>query len=358
MRVARGLIAFLAIGFAPIGWRASAAQPLLPLSLDAGAAPMEIGMDLSRPIAMAMTANGGFYVADMGNPSVSRHERNGTLRWSVRASGRGPGDIQQPYRIAATADDGVLVYDLGLRDFSQFSPSGRFVRRFMMDVSFQILDQLSILGDGRLVVVGYTRDSRVGDRAIHIFSADGRWVRSFGPLPEAHDPSKLRYLGAGLLDVRPNGLLLFTRKGPYEILELDTTGTIVRRLQAPRSIGAIADSAVEISTNAAGSERISSRSRAMSVPLRTIALGNYGYLSSYAEKGTTTVAEHATNGTMFGQPRATRISLAAYDSVHCRLLAFQERDDEPRLVEIPLNRRPADGSPRDPKQEVIKCGLR
>jgi len=350
--------ALLFTGLAAVAWRASPAQSLLPLSLESAAVTMPLGLELGRPIGLALIRGGGFYLADLGNPSVSKHSENGKLLWQVRATGRGPGDIQQPYRIAATPDGGVLVYDLGVRDVSEFSPSGRFVKRFMLDMSFQILDHLSVLRDGRIAVVGYTRDTRIGEMAIHIFSPDGHWLRSFGSLPEVKDASKLRYLGAGLMDVRPNGLLLFTRKGPYEIVDLDVNGKIVHRLQTPRIIGPIADSVVEISTGAGGSERIASRANLMSVPLRTIAIGNAGYVSMYAQKGTMMIAEHAHDGAMQGAPRPTRVSLAAYDAMHCRFLGFLERDDEPRLVEIPQNRRPVGGSSRDSTSEVVTCGTR
>ena len=328
-------------------------SPLLPRSVDSVAVPMMIGLELSQPMGIALTS-GGFYVADMRNPSVSKHSEDGRLLWQLKAKGRGPGDIHQPYRIAATPDGGVLVFDQGIRDFSAFSPSGTFVKRFTVNVAFQTIDNVGVLPDGRIVLMGYTRDTKAGDMAVHIFSRDGQWVRSLGALPETKDASKLRYLGAGLMDMRPDGRLVFTRKGPYEIFDIDVDGG-VRRLQVPRVIGPIADSVVDISTDSKGTERISSRAAQMTVPLRTVALGNAGYLSMYAQSGQVMIAMHSATGAIQGAAAPTGVSLVVFDTVRCRFLGFQERADEPMLVEIPLNRRIDRGSSRKPDAEVAPC---
>ncbi len=334
---------------------AHAQSHLLPRSIDSAAVPMMLGLELAQPMGLALTI-GGFYVADMRNPSVSKHSEDGRLLWQLKATGRGPGDIHQPYRIAATPDGGVLVYDQGMRDFSAFSPSGKFVKRFTVNVSFQTVDNVGVLPDGRIVIVGYTRDTKAGDMAVHIFSEAGQWVRSLGALPETKDASKLRYLGAGLMDMRPDGRLLFTRKGPYEIFDIDVNGG-VRRLQVPRAIGPIADSVVDISTDSKGTERIASRAAQMTVPLRTVALGNAGYLSMYSQSGQKMVAMHSATGAIQGAAAPTRVSLVVFDAVRCRFLGFQERADEPMLVEIPLNRIVDRGSSRNSDAEVAPCRI-
>ena len=345
-----------------VAWLAAAASrpahaqlPLLPRSVDSAAVPMMIGLELAQPIGLALTS-GGFFVADLRNPSVSKHAADGRLLWQLKAKGRGPGDIQQPYRIAATPDGGVLVFDQGMRDFSAFTPSGTFVKRFTVNVAFQTVDNVAVLPDGRIVIVGYTRDTKAEDMAVHIFSRDGQWVRSLGLLPETKDASKLRYLGAGLMDMRPDGRLVFTRKGPYEIFDIDVDGH-VRRLQAPRVIGPIADSVVDISTDSKGTERISSRAAQMTVPLRTLALGNTGYLSMYSQSGQMMIAMHSATGAIQGTAAPTGVSLVAFDAVRCRFLGFQDRADEPMLVEVPLNRRVDRGSSRNPDAEVAPCRI-
>jgi hypothetical protein len=307
---------------------------ILPPAVDSAAVPLTIGLELSQPMGIALTS-GGFFLADMHNPSVSKHAADGRLLWQLKAKGRGPGDILQPYRIAATSDGGVLVFDQMVRDFSKFSSSGAFVKRFRMNITLQTVDNMAVLPNGQIAIAGYTRDPRAAAGAVHVFSEAGEWERSLGPLPETKDVSKLQYLGAGLLDMRPDGRLLFTRKGPYEILEFDLRGG-VRRLQVPRVIGPIADSVVDITTDSKGTERISSRAALMTVPFRTIAVGNSGYLSMYSQRGQKMIAMHSATGAMRGPVMPADVGLTAFDTVRCRFLGFQTRDDEPTLVEVAL----------------------
>lgn len=326
---------------------------VLPRSVDSAAVPLTIGLELSQPMGIALTS-GGFFLADMHNPSVSKHAADGRLLWQLKAKGRGPGDILQPYRIAATSDGGVLVFDQMVRDFSKFSSSGAFVKRFRMNITLQTVDNIAVLPNGQIAIAGYTRDPRAAAGAVHLFSEAGAWERSVGPLPETKDVSKLQYLGAGLLDMRPDGRLLFTRKGPYEILEFGLRGGI-RRLKVPRVIGPIADSAIDISTDAKGTERISSRSALMTVPLRTISVGDSSYLSMYSQRRQIVIALHSASGVMLGPEIQVKAIPAVFDAARCRFLGFQTRDDEPTLVEIALLPRADRAAPRRATDRAAPC---
>ena len=62
---------------------AHAQSPLLPRSVDSAAVPMIIGLELAQPIGLVLTS-GGFYVADLRNPSVSKHSQDGRMLWQLK----------------------------------------------------------------------------------------------------------------------------------------------------------------------------------------------------------------------------------------------------------------------------------
>jgi hypothetical protein len=291
---------------------------------------------LSTPVAAVWGPDGSAFVADLSEPAIHRIAHSGELMWSIRNKGVGPGDISRPYRIA-WGGSYLFVYDFNARDISVFDGAGRFQRRFRPDLPLSTVDDLVVLGDSAIVLLGITRISHVAPHVIHVFDRAGRHLRSFGEVPVASDQSRLSMAGAGSLSPTPDGRLLYTRKGPYQVIEYSLAGRVLRKHHVPVRIGPIADSLAVIEVNASGQERIRSRAHQISFPLASLSLGAGGLIAGASQRGVITWWILPRDGVPRPLRLADGFAPSAWDSQRCLLLGTGSLDDEPVLASMMIS---------------------
>jgi len=290
---------------------------------------------LGAPISAVWGPDESAFVADLTEPAVHHINRAGRLVWSLRSKGTGPGDVLRPYRIAWSGRL-LFVYDFAARDISTFDESGKFQRRFRLDLPLQTVDNILAFGDSSLVVLGLTRISKYESYAIHVFDASGRHRRSFAAAPLATDRARLAISGAGTLSATPTGNILYTRKGPYQILEYKLDGELVRERNTPMRIGTVADSLVTIEVNESGTERISSRAKEVTFPLLSISLGESGLLTSVSKKGASLWWLEGKGSRPLSIEFKNAFAPSAWNPNSCELLGIGTIDEEPVLVAVSL----------------------
>jgi hypothetical protein len=179
----------------------------------------------------------------------------GRMLWKVGRKGRGPGEYQIPYRIAATPTGALLVFDLATRDVTTLSQDGRFVSRSNLPLNLPYVDDIVVSGSD-LFVSGYSPTSNQTRRhGVHRFrTAGGRLVYagSFAPLPTVRDTAILRYWGAGDITRASNGDLLFALAFPYTIYRFDPTGRQGVVAHPPFRVRGTPDDAIRIERDGAG----------------------------------------------------------------------------------------------------------
>jgi len=287
---------------------------------------------LATPISVDVATDGSIIVADLTAPAVHFLGRNGRVSWSRTSKGVGPGDVMRPYRVAI-GDTSVVVYDFTARDFSRFSVKGTFMQRFRLSIALTTVDDIVSIGDSLLLVLGSTRQSGIENAAIHAFSAGGAHLRSFGKLAIANDRSKLSMSGTGTLAKTDRKTVLYTRKGPFQLIEYSADGRLVRSLVPPVTINAVVDSIVRIDTNAEGRERISSRSKEIRFPVKAIPLSNNYVLSGISDRGTLRWWVHPPTGNSVTVSIPAGLSPSAWNPATCELIAIiTSEDEEPALV--------------------------
>lgn len=291
---------------------------------------------LSRPISLDVAQDGSIAIADLDEPALHLIDSQGRLRWSQRKKGIGPGDVQRPYRVAF-GENTVWLFDFAARDLSQFTRSGQFLRRVRPAVAISSVDGLVGIGDSLIALLGFTRQSGFDTRAIHIFRFDGQHVRSFGELPFARDRSSLTMSGTGTIERTTRGNILYTRKGPWDIVEYTPDGKLVRTIRAPLQVGNVADSMLLIETGKDGRERVSSRDRTIRFPLRTLEVANGRLLTGLSDRGRARwwISTNSEAWVEIRMPEST--AMYSWRPGSCRLTAIKKSDDdEPALVEFPL----------------------
>lgn len=206
---------------------------------------LELGLVLSA----AVTRDGSLLVIDRSVSRVYRINGDGKLLQTYGGPGGGPGEFGLPYRAVELSDGAVLIYDLSNSQFSEFARGGRFVRRWTTNTSIVALTELVPLDQRRFAISGIVRDSRAGTRAVHIFDSAFQLVRSFGELSPARSRQALETWGSGGLRRTPDGLLLYSRRVPYELNWFTADGERRRRVVVPKRVMDYVDDAFVIATS-------------------------------------------------------------------------------------------------------------
>ncbi len=290
-------------------------------------------VEFALPISADVANDGSVVVADFTQPAVYYASADGKMRWSVTAKGSGPGDVLRPYRVAL-GDSTVWVYDYSAKDVSVFTRAGKFARRFRLSLALTIVDDIVAIGDTALVVLGVTRQTGYESNAIHVFNGSGLHRRSFGDLAVTDDRSKLSLAGTGTLSRTARNTLLYTRKGPYQLLEYRVDGQLVRSITPPVAIAAVVDSMMRIETNAEGRERVSSRAAQIRFPLRAVPLADGYLLSGVSDRGTLRWWMHPPSGAPLSVTVPKGLSPSAWNARTCELVTLAGGDDEPALVAV------------------------
>jgi hypothetical protein len=208
----------------------------------------------------AVGNDGAVYVVDRLQCRVYAFSAAGRLLWTTGRKGDGPGEYRMPYRVAASPDGSVLVYDLAIGEVTRLTMAGRFVERSRFPFRFQVLDKIVAQAGGRLVVAGYSNaGERVRKFGLHRFVARGGQLvheGSFGPLPPVRDTSLLRYWGAGDAALAPNGDILFSLRLPYHLYRYDALGRQLRSFTPPFRLRGHPEDVLRLERDSRG-ERIS-----------------------------------------------------------------------------------------------------
>lgn len=183
------------------------------------------------PQSVVIVGKDVFVIPDAGpDNGVRRFDLvTGRYRGMLSRSGGGPGELRSPAFLGRLPGDSLLVFDRGQQRFSVYSPgSFSYVRgspvavgRTTALVYAPKTSQIWIAAPvGSAEQVGYP---------VHVFSADGHWLRSTGPgqplLRRDGYTAFARHLAIG-----PAGdTWAVTRYGTIEIERYDLEGKLTRR---------------------------------------------------------------------------------------------------------------------------------
>lgn len=183
-------------------------------------------------------SDGSLYVADFSRGEVRRFAPDGHPVWVFGLATK-PGEERfRPYRLSAVGDS-IVVYDLARNAIIFLDKDGREASRHTLALSFTHVDAVIVIGDA-LAISGTVLPTLItpptADQfGVHVFTLDGKYLRSFGPLPIARNRSVLNQWGAGVISRSLDGKNLFyVRKLPYEIYEYTPVGRLVRVVKMRR----------------------------------------------------------------------------------------------------------------------------
>jgi hypothetical protein len=184
-----------------------------------------------RPSSMAIVGAEVLLIPDIGAPSaILRFElKTGRFIGEVGRAGRGPGEFLRPQFLAAMAGDSLFVFDYGSNRYSILTPrSYRYVRGAPVAVSRPSGATLNG-AQGLLWVAAAVGRAEQAGYLLHLFTQDGKWVRSVVPKRSSLKWNEhlvfSRHLSSG-----PDGAVwAISRYGPLRIEAFNAAGKLLRR---------------------------------------------------------------------------------------------------------------------------------
>jgi len=142
---------------------------------------------------VAVDRRGNVYVLDSHSMNVRVFSRSGRFVQQLGRPGRGPGEFFAPQAVALDGSDRLFVLDPGNSRVHMFTPNLP---------GHQYMGYFRVNFDARDLCASRDRVYILGprfERAIHEFTSDGRWVRSFGTPLGGRDPLMVASLSGGAL---------------------------------------------------------------------------------------------------------------------------------------------------------------
>jgi hypothetical protein len=241
-------------------WRLSA-QPILDIGTDMGDPNYEFGF-AHGPVRLK---DGRIVVADMQANVMRFYDAKGKFLMSAGGSGQGPGEFEQLYRLRKISGDSLMALNPASLT-SIFSPDGKYVRRFDLDLvrGRGNMWWLGRLANGTLVAMSLQREGTVeragrpGDTAhpvtfdipqkppayrdtlMHfLYDMQGRMLDSIVKLPG-------QWLGERTFAFVPNAAYAFHENtffhSPGDVVEIrvfratGNTSAVAQRSESPRQL--------------------------------------------------------------------------------------------------------------------------
>lgn len=201
-----------------------------------------------RVMDAALDRRGRILVVDDQARRVAVFSPEGRYVGQLGRRGRGPGEFESPWLVAADARDSIFVWDVALARVSVFGPDLAFHRSFAVRPQW-VLNSLRFLPDGRLLVAAYGRNER---GTLHILSRTGDVVRTFGP---SFSGTNLAGFESSLLGGSAEVMgqsIVYSTKSPYEVWFYDLAGNLRGRCAGQREWTTTPASVVRTGDNTAG----------------------------------------------------------------------------------------------------------
>ena len=198
------------------------------LRLETAPSVLTAGRDTSlwfgQVIHVAFDSAGRLYIADLLRHDIVRFDPRSGGVFLIGSEGEGPGEFRWPLLLTPT-HDGIFVYDGRLRRISVFDTAGHYARSFPTPPEIGLIESMTTDHHGHL----YVSARPPGQFLVHKLSTQGDLLASF-PEPAA-DGQTTQSTGILWWDASSQSVW-YSRRGPrFQLLQIDTTGTVVKHLQ-------------------------------------------------------------------------------------------------------------------------------
>lgn len=159
----------------------------------------DVTMDVHRVI----------YLLDGAKPGLIAVDTNLRFLKSFGRVGSGPGEFREPIAVAPLQGGGVAVLDRALRRISTFRWAGHDILKFDRALALVTpAESMCLLPDGKFLIYGHE-----GGKRLHVYSATGRLLRSFGDSDARMSPMANTMLSQGRIACDPaRGAVIVTSK--------------------------------------------------------------------------------------------------------------------------------------------------
>jgi hypothetical protein len=179
-----------------------------------------------KPSDIAVSHDGRVFVLDDGFKKVFAFDDQGRELFTFGREGEGPGEFFYPRAIAVGPNDTLLVVDS--QRINVFSPSGTFVRSYScnpLGLTGAYVTTMRVAVDGTMYLCAF---DYFGTKVIHEVSPAGKKVASFADVANLNVDAAVKATSVGgVIDLAPNGDVVYSQRTPYEITRFASGGRLL-----------------------------------------------------------------------------------------------------------------------------------
>lgn len=200
--------------------------------------------DFAVVVDVAVINGGRVLAVDIEGRRLIVLDQQGQVQGVVGRGGEGPGEFRLPTRLAVATDGTVIVLDPRNLRLTHFDQDLRLIRTAALPGPIHATAMIVLANE--LFIAGTLDVAGAEGKAIHVLTPDGRYLRSFGRLPEAANPLVREFVSGGSLAPARNGGVWFTQNAPYLIERYALDGTLQLQIRRPNDFLPSAESALHI----------------------------------------------------------------------------------------------------------------
>lgn len=176
-------------------------------------------------------SRGRYYVSSHFAPgTIQVFDQSGGFQTTIGRFGHGPGEFADRPQTDVTAGDTLLAADPAARRLTVFGPDHGLVRTLILPA---MALQTLAFPDGRLLISGPSGAREVLGQPLHLITATGELIRSFGK-DDAPSSPRDRYGAMRIVAPAASGKIWAGRMNSYVLERWDTSG--IKELTIIRSV--------------------------------------------------------------------------------------------------------------------------
>lgn len=205
---------------------------LIPDLVIGGPAETNPNKEFYHPGVVKADNEGNIYVSESLDCLIKKFDNQGNYLFSIGGKGQGPGEIGISFNFTIDEQNIIHVFDRVNHRITRFDSDGRFLTSYRIEEQLPPAYPNLIFVNNKYYVSYYDRQK---EQVIHVFSDEGKYIKSFGQALHIEKPLSPGFYET-LLDVSGGRLrfsdnrIYFSRYNPYEIHVYDLNGTLLKMI--------------------------------------------------------------------------------------------------------------------------------
>lgn len=193
--------------------------------------------ELAFGTSVAVDAKQQLLISDCSSHNVFIYDKNGKYLQTLGSHGKGPGEFECPYGVQVDRNGDIVVCDNGLRRLVRFDEKRAFKKSILVTGSHFMAKEFCFLPDNSIILAGYMEDFAhpMTGTSLQLYSAEGKHLYSFMPVPEHTFKTPLAYYSTAHIDVDSLRIIYAVSESDCMVHVFSSAGELLRTFSVKNS---------------------------------------------------------------------------------------------------------------------------